>query len=67
MQLNYHYIFFSMFNSQIVKVTLFYIQRQQIAAKSLSLQRLHLASIFAFSPCFKYIVYQISSFALIPE
>ena len=32
-----------------ISFTLFYIQRQQIAAKSLSLQRLHPASIFAFS------------------
>ena len=32
-----------------ITFTLFYIQRQQITAKSLSLQRLHPASIFAFS------------------
>ena len=31
-----------------ITFTLFYIQRQQIAAKSLSLQRLHPASIFSF-------------------
>ena len=49
-----------------ITFTLFYIQRQQIAVKSLTTTFTSGLDLSIF-PCFKYIVYQINSFALIAK